>query len=88
MMSDEFAQRCAKSAGDLALLFAGEPDEKMLVALSQSRQNLTEQLAESFGAEVAALIAQAFVTAVIGRKAELEKASSHKGQLQNVRSRY
>jgi hypothetical protein len=66
----EFAQRCAAAAADLALLYAGEPEEKMLAALSQTRQNLAAELTETFGADVAALFADRFVATVIGRRRE------------------
>ena len=68
----EFIERCVASASDLSLLFVGESEERMLAALSETKENLKMGLAEYFGAEVAALVAEAFVTAVVRQKAELE----------------
>ncbi len=59
---------------DLALFFVGEPEEKMLATLQQTRANLQAQLAQQFGPDIAAQIAAAFVKALIGRKAEIEAA--------------
>jgi K+-sensing histidine kinase KdpD len=64
---------CVAAAADLALLFVGTSEERMLQSLQQTRQNLTADLAEPFGAEIAALVAEAFVTAVARQKAEIEK---------------
>jgi hypothetical protein len=66
-----FAERCAAAAADLALLYAGEPEELITAALSQTRENLASELAETFGAEGAALFAAKFVETVIGRRREL-----------------
>jgi hypothetical protein len=75
-MTDEFINRCVSSAADLALLFVGEPYDKMFAALCQTRENLSSELSASFGPEVALLIAEAFVAAVVGRKAELERGAA------------
>jgi hypothetical protein len=71
MTPQMFAERCAAVAADLAVLYAGEPEEKMLAALSQTRQNLAAELTETFGAEVAASFADRFVAAVVSRRREL-----------------
>jgi len=57
----EFVQRCVAAANDLALLYAGESsEEKMLAALlHQTRANLEAKLAEPFGPDVAAQMAEA-----------------------------
>jgi hypothetical protein len=67
----EFAERCAAAAADLAVLYAGEPEEKMLAALSETRQNLATELTGTFGAEGAAQLADRFVAAVVSRRREL-----------------
>jgi hypothetical protein len=72
----EFIQRSVAAAADLALLFVGEPEEKMLAALSQTRQNLARELSEAFGVEAAASFADAFVAAVAGHRREIEPAGS------------
>jgi hypothetical protein len=71
----EFVTRCVDAAADLALLFVGEPEEKMLATLQQTRANLEAELSESFGPDMAAAVAQAFVKAVIGRRREIEAAA-------------
>ena len=72
----EFVQRCVAAAADLALFFVGAPEEKMLASLHQTRINLEADLAETFGADVAAAIAEAFVAAVIGHRREIEAAGA------------
>jgi hypothetical protein len=61
---------CSRRAASLALrrLFVGEPDDRMLAALFQTWENLKAELAETFSAEVAAAIAEAFL-ATVGRRA-------------------
>src|SRR5258706_11916820 len=70
-----FVSSFVAAAADLALLFVGEPEEKMLATLHQTRANLETQLAEQFGPDIFAQIAAAFVKAVIGRKAEIDAAA-------------
>ena len=67
----EFAERCVAAAADLALYFVGAPDEQMLASLHQTRTNLETELAETFGAEVATAIAEAFVATVIRHRREI-----------------
>jgi hypothetical protein len=69
--SATFVKRVTGSIEDLAMFFVNEPEEKVLAALSQTRENLTAELAETFGAEVAAQFAAKFVETVIGRRREL-----------------
>jgi hypothetical protein len=73
-VTQEFIDRCVTAAADLALYFVGAPDEQMLASLHQTRANLETDLAETFGAEVATAIAEAFVATVIRRRRELEAA--------------
>lgn len=68
---EQFVQRVTESASALAEFFANETEEKMMAVLSDTRENLTADLAETFGAEVAALFAAKFVETVIGRRREL-----------------
>jgi 7-keto-8-aminopelargonate synthetase-like enzyme len=70
-----FVERCAAAAADLGLFFVGAAESDMMAALHQVRSNLEAELAESFGADVAALMAQAFVAAVVGRRREIEHAT-------------
>ena len=73
-MTDQFIERCVAAAADLALYFVGAPDEQMLASLQQTRTNLETELTEMFGAEVATIVAQAFVSAVVGHRREIEGA--------------
>jgi hypothetical protein len=69
-----FVRRLRDEATSLALFFAGEPEEKMLAALEQTRRNLEAEIAPILGAEMAAVIATGFVGAVVGQRRELESA--------------
>jgi len=71
----EFIDRCADAVRDLSLFFVGEPEEKMLAVLEQTRRNLETKIAPILGAEVAAQIAEAFIAAVVGRRREIEAAA-------------
>ena len=68
---ERFIQRITASASMLAEFFANETEEKMMAVLSDTRENLTAELTETFGTEVAALFAAKFVETVIGRRREL-----------------
>jgi hypothetical protein len=67
-----FINRLRDEATELALFFAGEPQEKMLAALEQTRRNLQAEMSPILGAEMAAVIATGFVSAVVGCRRELE----------------
>ena len=56
---EAFVDRCVAAAADMAFAFVGVSREDMLVALHQVRENLTVQLAEQFGPDVAAQMAEA-----------------------------
>jgi len=75
-MKQEFIDRCVAWAADLALFFAGVPENKMMVELCQVRANLEIGLAETFGPDVAAAIAEAFVAAVAGHRREIDAAGT------------
>jgi hypothetical protein len=69
---ERFIQRVTASASMLAEFFASEPDEdNVMAALADTKANLTADLTETFGADVAALFAAKFVETVIGRRREL-----------------
>jgi hypothetical protein len=68
----KFVIRLRDEATELALFFVGEPRERMLAALEQTRRNLQAEIATILGAEMAAVIAKAFVGAVIDQRRELE----------------
>jgi hypothetical protein len=69
--AERFVKRVTASASMLAEFFANEPDDQMMAALSETRENLASELAETFGAEGAVLFADRFVATVIGRRREL-----------------
>jgi hypothetical protein len=68
---ERFVQRVTASASSLAEFFVNQPEEMMTAALSDARENLATELAETFGAEGAVLFADRFVATVIGRRREL-----------------
>ena len=74
-MTQDFIERCVAAAADLALYFVGASEDEMLASLHQTRTNLETDLAETFGAEVATAIAQAFVATVIRHRREIEAAA-------------
>ncbi len=75
-----FINRLRDEAANLALFFAGEPREKMMAALEQTRLNLEADIAPILGAEMAAAVAEAFVAAVAGHRRELESMTGKSGQ--------
>jgi ABC-type branched-subunit amino acid transport system substrate-binding protein len=75
-MTDEFINNCIAAAAGFALLFVGVPDVQMMEALYQVRANVQAELAETFGPDVAAAVAQAFVAAVVGRRREMDAAGA------------
>jgi hypothetical protein len=70
----EFIDRCVAAAADLSLFFVGAPEDQMLAALHGVRANLEGELAQTFGPDVAGVIAAAFVATVIRRRREIEAA--------------
>jgi hypothetical protein len=68
---EAFVKRVTASASALAEFFVNRPEELMTAALSETQENLASELAETFGAEGAALFAAKFVETVIGRRREL-----------------
>jgi hypothetical protein len=70
----DFAQRCAAAAADLALAFAGQPDEKVTQSLAQMRTNLQTKLVSVFDASVdVPKVVDMFVAAILARKREIER---------------
>jgi hypothetical protein len=71
----EFAESCAAVAADLALAFAGQPDEKVTQSLAQMRTNLQTELASVFNASVdVPKVVDLFIDAILVRKREIEAA--------------
>jgi hypothetical protein len=71
VMTDEFINNCVASAASLAQWFVGVPEQEMIGTLYQVRANIRADLAEKFGPDVAAVISEAFVAAVVSRRREL-----------------
>ena len=71
VMSDQFIEDCLTAAASLGLFYIGVPDEEMIAALYDIEANLEDRL-QPFGADVAALISEAFCATVIRRRRELE----------------
>jgi hypothetical protein len=70
----EFAQRCAAAAADLALAFAGQPDDQVTQSLAQMRTNLQAELANVFDASVnVPRVVDLFIDAILARKREIER---------------
>ena len=74
VMTDEFINNSLAAAAGMAMFFVGVPQAEMMEALHLVRANLEMELAEAFGADIAALVAQAFVAAVIAGRREIESA--------------
>jgi hypothetical protein len=71
-MTDEFINKLVTDAAKVATLCVGVPEQELLIGLWHMREAIKAQISEQFGDETATLIAEAFVTAVHGRTAELE----------------
>jgi hypothetical protein len=73
----QFAERCAAVAADLALAFAGQPDEKVTQSLARMRTNLQTELANVFDASVdVPKVVDLFIDAILVRKREIEAAAA------------
>ncbi len=72
VMTDEFIDSCLAAAAGVALFLVGVPDLEMMGVFYQVRATLEAELSETFGADVATAVAQAFVAAVAARRRELE----------------
>jgi hypothetical protein len=71
----EFAERCAAAAADLALAFAGQPDEQVTRSLAQMAAKLRTELANVFSANVdVPKVVDLFIDAILDRKREIEAA--------------
>jgi hypothetical protein len=78
-----FVYRLRDEAINLALFFAGEPREKMMAALEQTRCNLQAEIALILGAEMAAVIATGFVRAVVDYRREFEASGEMPRAMKN-----
>jgi hypothetical protein len=70
----QFAERSAAVAADLALAFAGQPDDQVTQSLAQMRTNLQTELANVFDASVnVPRVVDLFIDAILARKREIER---------------
>ena len=74
VITDSDIEVCVAVAAQLALYFTGTPDDEMLLALDGIRSDLQARLSGEFGAEVATVIAEAFIVTVVRRRIEIEAA--------------
>ncbi len=76
----DFAARCAATAAELALFYAGEPDEKVASSLAAMRTNMQAELSKLFaaGADIPAAV-DLFIEAILARKREIEAGASALG---------
>jgi hypothetical protein len=74
-LHDGGVDQCVAGAADLALLFVGASQERMLQELAAVRERMTAKLAEIYSDEIATLIAESFVATAAKCKIEIEKAS-------------
>jgi len=72
----DFVNRVVNAAEDIAIAVTGKPDDEVRARLQVTRQNLQDDLTETLGAEVAAQVAEAFVSAVLGEKHERESLAA------------
>jgi hypothetical protein len=75
-ITDEFIDNCVAAAAGYALWFAGVPDYEVMRSLDGVRAHMQAQLAATYPDDAAALIAQAFVSAVLGRRREIGAAGT------------
>jgi hypothetical protein len=71
-LSDRDIDDCVAMAARVAERYVGVPEEEMLVDLYRLRAIVQAEVAETFGPDVAVVVAQAFVSAVAGHRRELE----------------
>jgi hypothetical protein len=72
VMTDEWINDMVQTAGSVAAFYAGVSEDEMMAAVFDICADLEAGLAEKFGPDVALKIAQAFSTAVLRRRRELE----------------
>ena len=74
-----FVNRCVAVIADMALAFAGEPDDRVLAHLHGTKKHFEDELATQLGAENAAAVVDAMISATMARKHELESVSTTMG---------
>jgi hypothetical protein len=68
----QFAEQLSKSVAELSLAMIGEDEEQVRATLEQTRRNLSTKLTAVIGAKTATEIAEAFTSAVMARKRQIE----------------
>jgi hypothetical protein len=71
-MTDDMVNQLVAAAANIALLFVGVPHEIMLARLYDLREQVQAQFSAMLGPDYARFVAELFVTAVAGHKAEIE----------------
>jgi hypothetical protein len=82
----EFAERWAATAAELALFFAGEPDERVASFLDTMRMNLKAELTKMFvggDVDICAMVDR-FIQAIVERKSESSDARSKWNDLKRI----
>ena len=69
----DFVSRCQEAADDLALLFAHQPEDRVVLALEEIRGNLARELGGVFADPAG--VADYFVGCVMRRKRGIESVS-------------
>jgi hypothetical protein len=69
-------EECRIAADRLALFFAGMPETEVASAMPRLQAHMQAGITERFGADLAAIIAQDLVAAVVARLREIEAAGA------------
>ena len=83
-MTADVIARCANAASELGMAFAGEPIDRVMVALRKSRRRLARQLTPVMGEQNAVLLANEFVKAVLATKRDIELAAGASKQRHSI----
>jgi hypothetical protein len=71
MLTDRDISELVTAAGNVALMFVGEDEQRTMAALYDIREYLKLRLEPNVGAELGKLIAESFVAAVVLRRREI-----------------
>ena len=71
MLTDPEIDQFVTAAADMALMFAGVPEQEMLCALYDVREGMKAEMRKNLAEDVAEFIAAAFCATVILRRREI-----------------
>jgi hypothetical protein len=71
-MTDKFIEDTVATANGWAIWFSGVPDAEVTRHLEEARALMHQEFEESYGADIASLLVDAFVKAVWSRRREIE----------------